>query len=287
MKKGTRLAIPALVLALSLGVLGGCASNDSQQSTTTTDDQQTTQTDATTTEAPTEITVVGTGSFYPVIYTDDNGNLTGFEHDLIEEIAKRENLKVTWELSDDYGAMFSGLDSGRYDTIAAQISWTEKRAETYNFSDKYCANEIKLCVRADDPAQSVDDLQGRKVCVEFGTVIGDYFENYNATHPADQQIELTITEGNIYDELAIGHYDAFPITVLSYDAVMEKGDYDFKLIGDPLIVDYQAFPFAKTADPALIEKFNDAIQSMKDDGSLAQLSQKYYGHDFVSSIPAE
>lgn len=38
---------------------------------------------------------------------------------------------------------------------------------------------------------------------------------------------------SIYDELKVGHYDAFPITVLSFDKINEKGEYDFKLIGDP------------------------------------------------------
>lgn len=259
--------------AFATAVLAGCSSNVSESTNS-----------ATTEGTKRDITVVGTGSFYPVIYTDDNGNLTGFEHDIIEEIAKRENLNVTWELSDDYAAMFSGLDSGKYDTIAAQISYTEERAKTYNFSDKYCANEIKMCVRADDPATSVDDLQGRKVCIEYGTTIGNYFEQYNAEHGADEQIELITTEGNIYDELQVGHYDAFPITVLSFDAVKEKGEYDFKLIGDPIIIDYQAFPFAKIADSALIDKFNDAIEAMKADGTLLELSQKYYNRDMITNI---
>ena len=282
MKK--KLLSMLMVSALAVTVLAGCGSgSDSSDEADTSVQEETTEADGNELET-TDITVVGTGSFYPVIYTDDDGNLTGFEHDIIEEIAEREGLNVTWELSDDYGAMFSGLDNGKYDTIAAQISYTEERAETYDFSDKYCANEIKMCVRADDEAETVDDLQGRKVCVEYGTVIGDFFEKYNKEHGEDEQIELTTTEGNIYDELQVGHYDAFPITVLSFDAVKEKGEYDFKLIGDPIIIDYQAFPFSKDADPALVAAFNRAIQAMKDDGTLLELSQKYYGRDMITPI---
>lgn len=231
-----------------------------------------------------KLTVVGTGSFYPVIYTDDNGDLTGFEHDVIEEIAKRAGYDVAWELSDDYGAMFSGLDSGKYDTIAAQISVTPEREETYTFSEKYAANKIRMAVRGDDAAESLDDLQGRKVCIEYGTVLETFFNEYNAELPDDKKIELVVTSGNIYDELSVGHYDAFPITELSFDSINEKGEYNFKLVGDPIIVDYQAFPFSKDADPKKVEAFNKAIKEMREDGTLAKLSEQYYKRDVTDTV---
>jgi putative S-methylcysteine transport system substrate-binding protein len=229
---------------------------------------------------PTEITVVA-GNLYPVIYTDDDGNITGFEHDLIEEIAKRENMTVKWEQSDDYTAMFAGLDSGAYTTIAGQVSWTEDRAKTYNFSDKYTANEIKMCVRADDSAKTLDDLQGRKVCIEYGTVLETFFNNYNKKHK-DNPIKCVTTSGSAYEELQSKHFDAFPITVLSFDQSVKKNGYDFKLIGDPIITDYQAFPFSKDTDTKIIDKFNDAMKEMREDGTMKKLSKKYFGHDFTS-----
>lgn len=182
--------------------------------------------------------------------------------------------------------MFGGVDSGKYDTIVGQVSVTDERKETYQFTDVYAENSIKMCVRGDDPAESVDDLQGRKVCIEFGTVLQDFFDKYNAEHSADEQIECVETAGNIYEELEVGHFDAFPITELSFDSVMEKGEYDFKLIGDPIIIDYQAWPFAKDADPEIIKAINKSIKEMQDDGTLSKLSEKFYGRD-VTQITAE
>lgn len=182
--------------------------------------------------------------------------------------------------------MFGGVDSGKYDTIVGQVSVTDERKKAYQFTDVYAENSIKMCVRGDDPAESVDDLQGRKVCIEFGTVLQDFFDKYNAQHSADEQIECVETAGNIYEELEVGHYDAFPITELSFDSVMEKGEYDFKLIGDPIIIDYQAWPFAKDADPEIIKAINKSIKEMQDDGTLSKLSEKFYGRD-VTQITAE
>ncbi len=141
-----------------------------------------------------------------------------------------------------------------------------------------------MAVRGDDPAESVDDLQGRKVCIEYGTVLETFFNDYNAELPDDKKIELVVTSGNIYDELAVGHYDAFPIVEISFDSVNEKGEYNFKLVGDPIMVSYQAFPFSKDADPEKLEAFNAALIEMREDGTLAELSEQYYKRDVTDAI---
>ena len=175
--------------------------------------------------------------------------------------------------------MFEGLDSGKYDTIAGQVSVTDEREKKYTFSDVYGYNAIKLAVRGDDSATSIEDMQGRKICIEFGTVLEAALNKINDTFPDDKKMELVTTEGNIYDELKVGHYDAFPITVLSFDQINEKGEYDFKLIGDPILIDKNAFPFAKDVDPDMINAVNKAIEEMQDDGTMSELSEKYFGRD--------
>lgn len=225
------------------------------------------------------ITVAANGSFYPIVYTDDKGELTGFEHDIMEEIGKRSGYGIRFEIVGDYAVMFEGLDSGKYDTIAGQVSVTEKRKEKYQFSDIYGYNAIKLAVRGDDSAQSIDDMQGRKVCIEYGTVLEDALNKINESFPEDKKIKLVTTEGNLYDELAVGHYDAFPITVLSFDQINKKGDYHFKLIGDPILIDKNAFPFSKDADPEMLRAVNAAIEEMQKDGTMSKLSMQYFGRD--------
>ena len=280
MKKKAISMLLAAAMVFSLAACGAKSDSDTKEP------KKETTADAKDESSDKEITVVATGSFYPISYTDDDGNLTGFEVEALKEVCKRADIAVNWELSDDYSAMFGGVDSGKYDTIVGQVSVTDERKKAYQFTDVYAENSIKMCVRGDDPAESVDDLQGRKVCIEFGTVLQDFFDKYNAEHSADEQIECVETAGNIYEELEVGHYDAFPITELSFDSVMEKGEYDFKLIGDPIIIDYQAWPFAKDADPEIIKAINKSIKEMQDDGTLSKLSEKFYGRD-VTQITAE
>lgn len=251
-------------LSLCSSMLMGCSSNSSDKK-----------------EEKKVITVATNGSFFPIIYTDDNGKLTGFEYDILQEVGKRAGYKMKYEVVGDMSAMFEGVGNGKYDTIAGQVSVTDEREEKYTFSEVYGYNAIKMAVRGDDPATKVEDLQGRKVCIEFGTVLEDALNKINAGYPKDKQIELVVTEGNIYEELSIGHFDAFPITVLSFDKINEKGEYNFKLIGDPILIDKNAFPFSKDADPEILKAVNKAITEMHEDGTLSKLSEKYFQRDIT------
>ena len=269
MKK--KLISVLLCITMCAGILVGCGgkSDDSQKE------------EAADTEEDKVITVATTNAFFPVVYADDDGNLTGFEYDIMEEIGKRSGYEMEYEVVGDMSTMFEGIDSGKYDTMMGQVSVTEEREKKYTFSEIYGYNAIKMAVRGDDPAESVEDLQGRKVCIEFGTVLEDVLTEINAGYPEDKQIELVTTEGNIYDELASGHYDAFPITVLSFDQINEKGEYNFKLIGDPILIDKNSFPFAKDCDQDKLEAVNSAIKEMKEDGTLSELSEKYFKRDIT------
>lgn len=164
MKKKAISMLLAAAMVFSLAACGAKSDSDTKET------KKETTTDAKDESSDKEITVVATGSFYPISYTDDDGNLTGFEVEALKEVCKRADIAINWELSDDYTTMFGGVDSGLYDTIVGQVSVTDERKETYQFTDVYAENSIRMCVRADDPAESIDDLQGRKVCIEFGTV---------------------------------------------------------------------------------------------------------------------
>ena len=61
--------------------------------------------------------------------------------------------------------------------------------------------------------------------------------------------------------------------------INKKGEYNFKLIGDPILVDKNAFPFKKDADSAMIKAVNKAIKEMQKDGTMSKLSMKYFKRD--------
>lgn len=83
----------------------------------------------------------------------------------------------------------------------------------------------------------------------------------------------------MYELLEQGKFDAFPITALAFNATMEKKDYKVRIDGEPQVVEENAYPFSKNADPEMIEDVNNAIHSMQEDGTLAELSMKHYKLD--------
>jgi len=225
------------------------------------------------------VRVITCAGFFPHIYRDTDGNLTGFEYGIIEEIAKRSGYKVEWLIAGDVATMFGSLDAGKADTVACSINVTEARKKTYNFTEPYLYDQIRMVARADDPAKSVDDFQGRKVCIELGGITQTFFDAYNKDLPEAKKIKTVIIEGSTLENLKLGRYDSFPLSVLSFDRVMERGGYDFKMVGDPIIVGAAAYPFSKTSNPELLAAFNKAIKEMHADGTLAALSQQYFKRD--------
>ena len=87
-----------LCAAMCVGMVTACGSKKADK-----------EADSSTDEKDKVITVAANGSFYPIIYTDDNGELTGFEHDVMEEIGKRSGYEIKFEVVGDYSAMFEGL----------------------------------------------------------------------------------------------------------------------------------------------------------------------------------
>lgn len=75
------------------------------------------------------LTIATAGSFFRGIYTDDDGNLTGFEYDITEEAEKKSGYKTKYEIVGDMDVMFEGIETGKYDTMAGQVSVTEEREE--------------------------------------------------------------------------------------------------------------------------------------------------------------
>lgn len=226
------------------------------------------------------IRVATNPTFAPASYKDEDGNLTGFEPALMEEIGKRCDREIEWVEGEGLDALFGNLDAGKVDTIAFQISITPEREENYTFSDVYGTNRILLAVREDFKYDTLDDLQGMKVCVPPTHSLYPIIEEYNESLPDDKKIQFITSEGgSLYDELELGRIDAFPLTEVAYAAAMEKQDYKIRLGGEALVYEENAYPFSKDADPELIEDINNAVNEMKEDGTLSKISMEYYKVD--------
>ena len=112
--------------------------------------------------------------------------------------------------------------------------------------------------------------------------MAEFFNGYNEKLSDDEKIELVFTEGSIWEELELGRFDSFPITVLSFRAREMKGeDRNIKLIGDPIITEDDVYPVQKDMAPELLDEINAALKSMAEDGFMTETSIKWYGIDLT------
>lgn len=113
--------------------------------------------------------------------TDDDGNLVGFDMDLLNAIAEDQGFKVEYQIF-EFDALIPAVQAGNADIIAAAMNVTDERAEQVDFSEKYFDSGKVIVVTADNTTISgVDDLTAdMSVAAQIGTTEGEYVQELAA-----------------------------------------------------------------------------------------------------------
>lgn len=245
-------------------------------------------------EGKTEVLLVGTsGSVRPYTFRDDNDELTGYDIELLKLIdQKLDDVEFKFEVT-DFPALFAGLDSGRFDLVANNLSTTEERREKYDFSDPYIEAQFGIGLAANSSlsnVKTIDDLAGKRTYGTPGLNYTKILEAYNAEHP-DNQIIIDYTELDLqlqFQNLAAGLTDFIFSERVVYQGYGEDAGLDvtFTPLDSDYLVDtfgtnlYSAYGFSKTKDhSATIKKINTALDELIADGTVAKLSNEFFGVD--------
>ena len=274
------IATGALGLLLLAGCSGGGngAANSSTPPANSTDPAASSQPSAAG-QDPSEVTLrVSMGTNNPYGFLDENEQPAGFVVDVWNEIGARTGYQVDIQYMDGADAQYGAIDAGKIDVLGIQVAITPAIEDKYNFTIPYSYNEIRMVCLKDKPYESLEDLAGKKICIAPGK-LSEFFNNYNEANP-DKQIELVFTEGNIYEELDLGRFEAFPMTIMSFEQRERSGQAEnYKMFGDPVITEENVFPISKSIPVDVLEQINAAIQEMLDDGTMVEISQKWYQRD--------
>jgi putative amino-acid transport system substrate-binding protein/putative amino-acid transport system permease protein len=116
-----------------------------------------------------ELVIGMSGGYKPYTFTDETGELIGFEVDTWNEIAKRIGKEIRFETA-DFSGLFGLLDSGKITTISNQITVNEKRLEKCDFTVPYVYYGAQLVVKSDNETiLNLETLKGKKVGVSLGS----------------------------------------------------------------------------------------------------------------------
>lgn len=224
---------------------------------------------------PKEIKVGMSGTYYPFTY-QEMGKLQGFEVDLWDEIAKRNDMKVEYTTA-NFSGLFGLLETGRINTISNQISITKERTDKYYFSEPYVVDGVQITVKkGNDSIKSVDDLAGKTVAVNLGS----NFEKVLRAYDKDNKIDIKTYDTGIEQDVVLGRSDAFVMDRISALTRIKKSGLPLQLAGEPFEVIENAWPFLKNEKGEQLRNMtNQTLDAMREDGTLAKISEKWFGMD--------
>ncbi|MBM7635996.1 transporter substrate-binding domain-containing protein [Streptococcus saliviloxodontae] len=260
--------ISLLSLALTLFVLAACSTN-----TSTSDQWKSIEKSGT-------LKVATSGTLYPQSYHDDDNKLTGYDVEIIKEIAKRLDLKVDFtEMGVD--GMLSALDSGQVDVAGYSIEKDSKNAKKFLYTEAHKYSFGSMIVRQSDDSgiKSLDDLKGKKAAGASTTSYMKVAKKYGA----ELVIYDNVTNDVYLQDVANGRTDVILNDFyLQSMATKALPDIKVKVLEGVYYNPSQANFAIKLGNTTLQTKMNEALEAMKKDGTLTKLSEKFFAGQDVS-----
>jgi polar amino acid transport system substrate-binding protein len=231
-------------------------------------------------------------AYPPQSFLNENNEMDGFDVDVGREIAKRMGVELeiitpAWEV------ITAGNWQGRWDISVGSMTPTETRAEVLDFPAVYYYTPASFAVHEDSSASSLDDLNGMTIGVCGGCTYEQYL-NKELVIDAEGAPEFSYdveagelrsyeTDTNAFDDLRLGDGARLDAVLSAQPTIQEamKNGYPFKLIGDPVFYEPLAVATDK-GDPEFDAKIAEIVQAMRDDGTLTELSKKWYGVDYTT-----
>ncbi|MGL6315216.1 amino acid ABC transporter substrate-binding protein [Vibrio sp. WXL103] len=232
---------------------------------------------AATVHAATEVKVGMSGRYFPFTFVKQD-QLQGFEVDLWDEIGRRNDYQVNY-VTANFSGLFGMLESGRIDTISNQITMTPARTEKYLFADPYVVDGAQITVRKGNNAiKSIEDLAGKTVAVNLGS----NFEQLLRDYDKDNKISIKTYDTGIEHDVALGRADAFVMDRLSALELIKQTGLPLQLAGEPFETIENGWPFVDNArGKQLRDEVNAAVAEMRADGTMAKISEKWFGADIT------
>ncbi|MEL7176360.1 MAG: transporter substrate-binding domain-containing protein [Pseudomonadota bacterium] len=203
------------------------------------------------------------GAYAPYNFINDAGEVDGFERELGDELCTRAELNCEW-VTNEWDSIIPNLVGGNYDTIIAGMSITDERDEVIDFTDPYTQPDPSSFVAMSDDV----DLEGGVIAAQTGTI--------QASHVAS--MGATLVEFATPDETIAAVKNGEADAVLADKGFLEpiaNEDGDLMIVGEDVLLGGGIGLGVRESDGELKEKFNAAIQSMKEDGSLNALIEKW------------
>ncbi len=215
------------------------------------------------------------GDWAPWSYVGEDDELTGYDVEVAKAIADKLGVELQI-VPGEWDGLFAGMDAGRYDLVINGVEVTEDRAEKYDFADPYAYIRTALIVRGDnDDIHTFEDLKGKKTANSIASTYMNLAESYGATCYGVATLDETLTM------VLQGRVDATLNAIVSYtDYMSQHPDSNLKVVATTEDASNVAIPMRKGDDTATLrEAVNQAIAELREEGTLSELSIRFFGED--------
>lgn len=232
-----------------------------------------------------DVLTIGVDDSYPPMeYRDENNELVGFDVAMATALGEKLGMEVEF-ISTAWDGIFQGLETENYDVIISSVSITPARMETFLFSEPYLANGQVIVVKPGDKSVTKpEDLDGKSVGVQIGTTADTAVQKYMET------LDINLIK---YDE------------IIQTFTAMSAGYVDYIVVDYPVAIEYVSKDPAnfeistaqltnepigvciRKDDVELKEKIDTALEELRSDGTLKEISEEWLGADYTSNIDTE
>lgn len=282
-----KLAGSALVVA-GMAALTGCGeSGSTTESEKTTSSTEAASTDTSASSESSEartVKVATTGSGEPYSLVDADGKWTGMEADMWAEVESRLGWTVEMSAVGDTSSVFGELTAGRADVAANCYAITEARLETYIACDPIYGDAQVVIVQPDSSYKTLEDLRGCTMGVTSGQAAQNTIEELAPTY--DWNV-VTYEESNAgFQDCALGRVDAYANTVTNIEKAEAAQGLEFRMLDEKLFGNNVSW-FLMPEQTELRDELNKVIADMHEDGTLSELTKKWFLEDMTTYISDE
>ena len=227
----------------------------------------------------------------PYVFVDENDEVTGYDTEVLKAVFDQlPQYDLQIEVT-DFNSIFAGLTSGKYKIGFNSFTYNEERAESYLYPFPYDLNAYVFVQKdGDTPITSFAEAAGKTIESGAGGAITTGIEKWNDDHP-DEAIDLQYTEADtttILQHVADGVTDFAIMDPAMFKVYTEEFDFGSLQATDldedsTLFIssNLNAYFLLPLDEEGLREEINEAIKVLHDDGTLTELTTKWFGRELV------
>lgn len=236
-------------------------------------------------------------NYEPQSFLDENGDFVGFDIDVAREIGERLGVEVEF-VTPDWDVITAGNWAGQWDMSVGSMTVTTVRQEVLDFADPaYYFTPAQFAAADGSGIENLEDINGQAVCVGVSTTyetwlngagdeLGLPAESFYADPPTDITVVPLSTDAECPQSIQSGRKE-FQIFLSSNTVVQSAidGGVPIHRVGSPVYSENLAVAFDKGAEldnTSAVQRVGEIIQAMHDDGTLRELSLKWFGSDLTA-----